>query len=88
MRWQGLEGDPRGVWEGVGLGVITLSHVCTPTPWLAAGALATRSSMSSLDVDLVGFWVVGHDDAVGVSPLLKKYTGFGGWSRTSVCGVR
>ena len=39
------------------MGVITLSRDCTPTPWVAAGALATGSSLSSLDVDLVGLWV-------------------------------
>ena len=53
-RGLGLEGDARGVWDGVGLGVITLSRDWVPAPWVAAGALATGSSSSSLDVDLGG----------------------------------
>ena len=54
MRGLRLVGDARGVWDGVGLGVITLSRDWVPAPWVAAGALATGSSLSSLDVDLGG----------------------------------
>ena len=46
--WIGLVGEPRGVWEGVGFGVITLFRDCTLAPWSAVGAPPTGSSLSSL----------------------------------------